>query len=216
LESGKSYIGSSLNLGRRLKLYYSDYHLNDSDNRNMIINKALIKHGHSKFSLEILEYCDPEDVIERENYYIKVFKPEYNILQEAGSSFGYKHTKETLLKMSEAKKAENHPLFGKFHSEETKILMSEAKKGHTLSEDTRMKISKTLKGKITSSETKAKMSSAIGTETEILDKETNEVTTYSSGHQAAKALGCSDWVIRTYANSKKLYKDRYIITKKFK
>jgi group I intron endonuclease len=58
----------------------------------MIINKALLKHGYSKFKLEILEYCNPKEVVKREQYYLDVFTPEYNILKTAYSSLGYKHT----------------------------------------------------------------------------------------------------------------------------
>ncbi len=32
------------------------------------------------------------EVLSREQYYIDLLKPEYNILQKAGSSLGYKHT----------------------------------------------------------------------------------------------------------------------------
>jgi group I intron endonuclease len=61
----------------------------------MLINKALIKYGYSNFSLEILEYCEPSRVVTREQYYIDLLKPEYNILKVAGSSWGYKHTEES-------------------------------------------------------------------------------------------------------------------------
>jgi len=64
----------------------------------MIIYKALLKYGHVNFKLEILEYCEPSKCIERENYYSKLLKPEYNILQKARSSRGYKHTPESLIK----------------------------------------------------------------------------------------------------------------------
>jgi hypothetical protein len=36
----------------------------------MVINKALKKHKHSNFTLEILEYCEKENVITREQYTI--------------------------------------------------------------------------------------------------------------------------------------------------
>jgi group I intron endonuclease len=58
----------------------------------MAIYKGLKKYGYSGFSLEILEYCDPKDVIKREQYYINLLKPKYNLLQVAGSSFGFKHS----------------------------------------------------------------------------------------------------------------------------
>jgi hypothetical protein len=65
----------------------------------MVINKALLKYGYSKFKLEILEYCEPKDVATKEQYYMDILKPEYNLLKTAYSSLGYKHTKDSLVKI---------------------------------------------------------------------------------------------------------------------
>ena len=54
---------------------------------------------------------------------------EYNILEKAGSWLGHKHSDETKIIMSDAKKGENHPMFGQNHTDESKIIMSDAKKG---------------------------------------------------------------------------------------
>ncbi len=61
----------------------------------MPICSALLKYGYSSFSLEILEYCDKNDLIEKEDYYFQLLKPEYNILSKAGSSLGHRHSDET-------------------------------------------------------------------------------------------------------------------------
>ena len=45
----------------------------------MVINKALKKYGYFMFKLEILEYCEPKVIVEREQYYMDEIKPEYNI-----------------------------------------------------------------------------------------------------------------------------------------
>ena len=66
----------------------------------MVIYKALLKYGYANFSLEILEYCEPSKCIEREQYYIDLFKPKYNILPTAGSSLGFKHSEESKKKIS--------------------------------------------------------------------------------------------------------------------
>jgi hypothetical protein len=93
--SGKSYVGSAINLSNRFHQYYSfkfmDAHLKS---RNSAIYSALLKYGYSNFSLDILEYCEP-DVISREQFYITLLCPEYNILKIAGSRVGSKHTEET-------------------------------------------------------------------------------------------------------------------------
>jgi Fic family protein len=65
----------------------------------MVIYKALLVYGYENFTLEILEHCDPLFVLEREQHYIDLLEPKYNILKVAGSSFGYRHTEEALLKM---------------------------------------------------------------------------------------------------------------------
>lgn len=49
----------------------------------MLINKALLKYGYSGFMLDILEFCDKDEVIVREQYYLDLFKPEYNVLKKA-------------------------------------------------------------------------------------------------------------------------------------
>jgi len=67
----------------------------------MTICKALVKYGYSEFSLVIIEYCDPENCVEREQYYIDTVEPEYNILKFAGSNKGFKHSEETLAKLKD-------------------------------------------------------------------------------------------------------------------
>lgn len=63
-----------------------------------MISRSMLKHGYSNFSLEIFEYCKPTEVISREQYYIELLNPEYNILQKAGSCLGVKRSAETIAK----------------------------------------------------------------------------------------------------------------------
>lgn len=46
--------------------------------------------------MEILEYGDKNNVLIREQYYMDLLKPQYNIAEIAGSTLGYKHTPESL------------------------------------------------------------------------------------------------------------------------
>jgi len=115
--------------------YFNSNHLLKYANMN--ICKALLKHGYSNFSFSILEYCESDKCIQREQYYIDLFKPEYNILRTAGSSLGYKHTQQAIDKIVAANKGKKHssesiakfvaavkgrksPMVGKTHSEEMK------------------------------------------------------------------------------------------------
>ena len=87
---------------------------------NSKIYRSLIKNGYSNFKLEILEYCEVDILLEREQYYLDRFNPEYNILKIAGSLRGFKH------------------------SEATKEIMSLIKKNNIISDETRLKIATTL------------------------------------------------------------------------
>ena len=173
----------------------------------MSINKALLKYGYSNFQLEILEYCEPSDVIEREQYYIDLLVPEYNILRTAGSSLGYKHTTETLnllrgRKLSEEAKANmaasriggKNPMFGKTHSEEIRKKIAESMLGRTHSEEIRKKIGESL-----------------GMSVKITDTTTGIVTIYPSKRQAAKELNTSLDTVRRYIISNKPFKGKYLI-----
>lgn len=46
-----------------------------------------------------MEYCELDKVIEREQYYLDLLQPEYNILKKAGSLLGFKHSAYTIAKM---------------------------------------------------------------------------------------------------------------------
>jgi group I intron endonuclease len=59
-------------------MYYSLYSLREVRG-SIIIQRALLKYGYSNFTLDILEYCELDVLIEREEYYINLLKPEYNI-----------------------------------------------------------------------------------------------------------------------------------------
>lgn len=105
------YVGSSINLGRRFKSYFTISHISKPVRSNTIIHRSLLKYGYAHFQLEILEYCKFNVILKREQYYLDLLKPTYNILKRANSSKGYKHTVETLvnkmrpfLKLHNAKK----------------------------------------------------------------------------------------------------------------
>ena len=143
--NNKEYLGSTANAKRRLLKYYD---LSSLKLANMPIYKAILKHGHSNFIFEIIEYCEPNMVLEREQYYLDNFDFDYNVLEKADSIFGYKHTEEARLKMvNHYKDKNNHHMFGKTHSEEALALISKPGElnpmfGRKHSEATRASMSK--------------------------------------------------------------------------
>ena len=186
--NGKRYIGSAVNLSNRLSNYYSTgYMENKLKNSKSSIYNAILKHGHSNFSLTILEYCDKEKCIQREDFYLSCLPHEYNILEKAGSSLGHKYSDESKIIMSDAKKGEKNPMFGK------------TGENHPMYNKPR-------------AEGAGKPSQAI----EVTDNKNNQTTTYESICEAARALNIpSHKSISKYFsnNQQKPYKGQYIFKK---
>ena len=196
-ENNKSYIGSSVNLVDRFFDYFNLKQLMQGAEKNSRISRALIKYGYSGFNLEILEYCAKSDTIKREQFYMDLLKPEYNILQKAGSLLGYKHSTEAL------EKIRNAALRRKV-SEDTRIKMGQA----------RLSIKRTFSPQALENlrQLATKMNKKRGFNVEVTDISTTKAVTYKSANEAAKAIGCSKSTILSRVNFPyKLIKGKYLI-----
>jgi len=96
-----------------------------------IVKFAVTKYRLSNFAfiilelfLEIVNRINNKDLLNLEDFYLKSLLPNYNILTEAGNSFGYKHTEITRIKM----KAE--------YSQERRNKIGELNRGKSLSKET--------------------------------------------------------------------------------
>jgi len=128
--NGNIYIGSSKNLGNRFSNYFNLSYISKIKN-NLTISRALIKYGYLNFTrcaLEILEYCDVSDLLVREQFYLDLLKPKYNIAKIAGSTIGIQKSQKIKNLISKSLKSfhskNKSPLLGKKHTKETKELMS--------------------------------------------------------------------------------------------
>jgi group I intron endonuclease len=89
------------------------------------LQAAWNKYGEAEFSFELVATCEPEQLIEQEQFWIDAFqtadgKHGYNVSPTAGSPLGVKHTAETRAKISAVQ-------LGKKATEETKARMSAAR-----------------------------------------------------------------------------------------
>lgn len=183
--NGKIYVGSSVNLARRIITYFN---LNYLINEPRYFNNALLKHGYSSFSLYVLEYCSKEDLIMREQHYIDLLKPNYNVsLSASGVNFG-----------------ETNHFYGKVHTLEAREKMSTKKLLSIMSEETKKKISATMSGKVFSEEHKTSLSLAKknSKKLSVLNIQTNEETMFDSISKAEKSLGFPKDSIRLNIKSK--------------
>ena len=186
--NNKIYIGSSTNLSERFLDYYQARVL--LKNKTPIHN-ALLKYGYSKFSLEILEYCTREKAIIREQYYLDLLKPEYNILKIAGSSLGYRHREDTIERMKTL-----HLL-----DEEVKKNRIKARLGFKASDSTRLRNS-------------LATTALIGIPVTVKNINTGEQTEYINLTEAAKAIGVSRTAFKRALDLNKCIKKTYSVSKK--
>jgi len=181
--NGNRYIGSSVNIRTRWKWHMRS--LRKQTHYNYHLQNAWNKYGEDSFTFEVLEYCEKERLIEREQFYIDNEKPSYNIAPIAGSGLGCHLSEETKLRLSEARMGELNPNFGNHASlsEGHKQKLSEARKGikfteehkaniglakrgntyrrgSTASDETREKLRLSHLGHVHSEETKTKMSAS--------------------------------------------------------
>lgn len=176
--NNKVYIGSGDPLYLRISDYYQSWYL--ESRTNLYIIRSLNKYSMNNFNLHILEYSDSENLIMCEQKWIDLIKPEYNINPIAGSSKGYKHSSESIVKMSIL-------ATGRKHTDEVRDLMSKHRRGINNPFYQKKHTIETL-DKLRYSARNRKYTPVKGLEVEITDLETKITTTHSSIRDAAKFL----------------------------
>lgn len=199
--SGNMYVGSGKNLRERVGDYYQPAYIRDREHLPII--RAINKYGIDKFSLMILELCNEQDLISREQFWIDFINPTYNILSVAASWLGNKHTEEarnkistimknkehtleTKLKISLNRQKENNPFYNRTHTVETKKKIS-------ASHSTRLKDPNP------------------GVQVFVFSLENQLLYTFKSIRETARYFKADTRTINRYLNSKTLFKNLYYI-----
>lgn len=157
----------------------------------ILILKAFEKYGIDNFKCELIEECDSKQTLnEREKFWIKKLKPQYNIsIGGNGGNLGEiinKKISETLKIHWKTGKIVHHPnsgfkkgyipwnkgkegtFKGKHHTKKARQKMSERMKGRTISLEQRMRHSEKMKGHFCSEKTRQKMSEHAATRNPIV------------------------------------------------
>lgn len=144
------YIGSAVKLSRRIYRHRNE--LKNNKHSNIILQRVVNKYGINNFIVECLEFCEKEDLLIREQYFIDTLHPKYNIRTECVySNLGLKTSDETKEKISKANS-------GKVRSEGCKAILREINLGKKASDETKQKMSDSQKNKVRTEEHKRKIS----------------------------------------------------------
>jgi group I intron endonuclease len=205
--NNKTYVGSGVNLTKRLRSYFNEKELNKNPRP---IHDALIKYGLDNFTLEILEYCSKTYIIEREQFYLNLLVPDYNILKYAYSLLGFKHSQETIDKLKD-----------KIISSEHKELLSSIHKSKFVSSDTRNKLSIAItKFKQNNPLTpealdniRSKTTAREGVPVLVLNTQTNEEKIFTNQTEAGKFLGVTRQAVYNAITRNTAIKGVFLISK---
>lgn len=141
LLNGKSFVGSSIDLGRRILEYGNPVKLNYELTRGeSLIYRAILKYGIESFSFQILEFYTVDSTLtEKANtillrtleiQYIHDLNPAYNIIRVVSGKFTRALTEQTRARISAS------------HSTpEARARKSQARTGKVMSAESRMKVS---------------------------------------------------------------------------
>lgn len=109
--NGKRYVGSSTrSIRNRWRQHRITLKANCHDNG--YLQRAWNKYGEQAFDWQVLENCEPEQCLSREQFWIDELRSVkgtagYNICPTAGNSRGTKHTAETKKRMSALKRGKS-------------------------------------------------------------------------------------------------------------
>lgn len=170
--NGMLYVGSTVDYDKRIsehkKWLKGNYH------HSIFLQRAWNKYGERQFEFFLIEECEKEILLEREQYWMDFYKSYnprkgYNINPIAGSRLGSKHSDDTKKIMSEYRNSDKYWWKGRKHTPEAIENIRRSKSGVNnpfygkhLSEEHKKKISenngKGFLGKKHSDETKKKIS----------------------------------------------------------
>jgi group I intron endonuclease len=174
----------------------------------------ILKHGVRKYKLssfaflilelftEIVNKENNKKLLDMEDYYLKYLLPNYNILTEAGSSFGYKHTELNRIKMKTNYSMYRRELIGNLNrnkklSVTTKLKIKEKallRKNRSFSEQALLNMKKNSKAII------------------LYNLDRTVYGEFSSIVEAAKNINCGEKTIRrALRTEKKILKRRFIV-----
>lgn len=114
LKNNMAYVGQAINIQDRWKTHIQC--LNRNKHHNIHLQRAWNKYGENNFKFDIIEYCEKEDLNDKEIYWIKElssFKNGYNRTLGGGGILGRKYTKEEI----EKRTGKNNPFYRKKHKD---------------------------------------------------------------------------------------------------
>ena len=208
LVTGKYYIGSAVTGNFYMRFHKHLFSLSG----NKRVANAVTKYGLQEFAFIVLEIIPEKEktqleaqavnslLISREDYYLDVFKPEYNIIAFASNSAGWKHSEDSLVKMRNNYSLERRQRVGNIN------------KGKTLSEETRKLMSEAAQLRVPMSKESRKKCAVNMRPVTISNLDNSNPIHFVSIKEASVAISCAEKTIRRALNGNGVLKKTYIVS----
>ena len=215
------YIGSSVNIHKRWLTHKLD--LKNNKHHSIFMQHHYNKYGEEDIIYTIIEECNKENLLNREQYYIDILSPAFNICKIAGNCLGKKHTDHSKHMMSISrigKPAWNRGLKSDIVPWNKGKKMAETQRlsliGHVVSEETKEKIRQSKTGIKQSENTIKKRSISLHvpviqyTMDDIKVREYNSIgdAAASTGYSRSHISDCCRGVMKMYKQYKWKYKNK--------
>lgn len=138
IESGRFYVGSAKSIKARWSTHRQD--LLKNKHHSKYLQAIYNKYGKDSIEYEIIELCDLEQLLVREQHYIDTLQPTLNMVKTAGSPKGYKHSEEVKIKQAERQRGRKVTF-----SEEALANIREGHKNRVYSDAAKLKMSESAK-----------------------------------------------------------------------
>ena len=135
---GHFYIGSSQTIKIRIDEHLRDLRANR--HHSVYLQRAWNKYGENSFGVYVLEECETDLLLHREQFYIDTLCPEYNMTRNAA-----------------------RPMLGRKHTEESKKKMGNTRRGRKLSKSHSLNLKKSLQKLSKSSSWRTKVKDGVST-----------------------------------------------------
>ena len=225
LDNGKVYVGSAVNLKRRIGDHLRDLTKGEQGgeaegHHSIKLQRAWNLHGGDRFTLIVLEEVEVPNLLHREQHWmdkLKCVKHGYNIYPTAGSALGVKHRPEVRQAMSRQRRGrkyspESRKRMGKAQRERfAEAPMGEATKRRIgkaqrerfaeapMSEAYKRRISAALKGRPVPSSTRNKLSRALKGRVITEEWRIKGVETQSALTKEEHHQACGMWHLEGYS-----------------
>ena len=107
IDNDKWYIGSSSNIYNRISVHKKE--LKKNKHPNKYLQESWNKYGIIKFEFYVIEYCNKKELLEREQFYVNLYKTHYSLYgfnqaKIISGNSGYSFTEEQRKKVSDGLK----------------------------------------------------------------------------------------------------------------